>query len=217
MWAPKACDLHWRSKIHEVGYRMLMFSFLFIVPFAIILVCFKKMQSRLKKNSSFATTSMDAFSAQRRVHQNKRLVRMLFSVVLCFLVCCLPLNILLLLFCFYKEIFNWSPIGILGQMCFILLLCQSIANPGILFVMGKDIRKAIPFCATKVIEKNNDKKSAFFLKSQGDTTDVTSPNPIQKEKLSTQCLLSDLPHTDEMAKQIMHMKFEVFELEASDA
>ena len=101
-------------------------------------------------------------------------------------------------------------------MCFILLLCQSIANPGILFVMGKDIRKAIPFCATKVIEKNNDKKSAFFLKSQGDT-DVTSPNPIQNEKLSTQCLLSDLPHSDEMVKQIMQMKFELFELEASDA
>ena len=86
LWVKKSCDVIWRSRVHEIGYRLLIFIALFCVPFSIMTGCFRGMQRGLRSNSSFASTSMDLLNAERRNMRNFRLTRMLLVVVLCFAV-----------------------------------------------------------------------------------------------------------------------------------
>ena len=192
LWVEKSCDVKWISKAHEISYRLVIFFIQFVVPFSVMAICFKKMQGRLKTNTSFATTSMDLLSAERRVQQNYRLVRMLLVVVVCFVTCFLPLHVLVLAICFYPNILFWPQIGMLAQLFFVLLLCQSIVNPVTLFIMGKEIRQAaVCFCKSKA-RKEKIGKSGFYFKSQADTELVATPIPYQKDKFFAECLLSDL-------------------------
>ena len=142
-WVEKSCGLTWLSRFHEVAYRVGVFFLLFCVPFSMIGTCLFVIRSHLLKNNKFAAESMNPTATQTRMLQNMRIIRMLGVVVACFVVCVLPLNILLIAMCFYQPILSWPQLGLVVQIFFTLLLCHSTANPVIMFIFSKEIRGSI--------------------------------------------------------------------------
>ena len=154
-WVGKSCNVHWSSKAHEVSYHIGIFTAVFCIPFTIITICFKRMRKRLQGNTSFALESMDLTNLQRRTIQNRRIIRLLCVIIICFATCFLPLNIMLITRCLYPDIVKWEFTGIVFQVSFLVLLCHSVINPIIMFILTKEIRYAMKkyvrrvFCCCK--------------------------------------------------------------------
>ena len=139
-WVEKTCTVKWLHRHHEVTYRIGVFFALFCMPFTAVTFCFVRMRKKLKANSDFASGSMDTSNEIKRSIQNKRIVTLLGVIVICFTVCYVPINILMIVRCFYKAINRWKHTALLFQISFVLLLCHSVVNPIAMFLLTKKIR-----------------------------------------------------------------------------
>ena len=142
-WVQKSCALHWINREHEVSYRIGIFVILLVIPLNLITYLFIRMRAQLLSNIRFAKTSMDRFSLEKRTIGNRKIIRVLFVIALCFAICFVPINLLLVMVTFNQTIATWPHIGTLFQVSLVLLLCHSIINPIIMFILSPEFRLAM--------------------------------------------------------------------------
>ena len=142
-WTRYSCNPHWLSRSHMVSYHFGIFCVIFCIPFIVILVCFYRIHTKLRENVHFANGAMETSNAIKQSSKVNKVIKLLLVIMFCFVICFVPINILMIVQCFYAEINNWEHAGIVYQIVFILCLCHSIVNPIIMFTMTQDIREAM--------------------------------------------------------------------------
>ena len=185
-WVEESCNLHWLHRYHEVGYHLGIFLTLFFIPFILITYCFLRIRIRLQENIEFASNALDSANAVCKSTKINRVIKLLIVIIACFIICFIPINILLIVRCFYREINSWKYAGLLFQISFLLCLCHSIVNPIIMFTLTQDVREAMV----------NQIKSLFcscvnglcIKRSKTEVSTTILPNdevPLRKETIST--------------------------------
>ena len=141
-WVKRSCNLEWKGQLHEITYRLATCAFLFCVPFSIVLYCFLRIKEKLLENIRFASSSVRGRSTFQRAKKNQKLIKMLLVIFLCFTVCFLPINILLLTITFHRDLIRWKYVGIAFQIAVAFLFSNSIMNPIILYCLSNDYKRA---------------------------------------------------------------------------
>ena len=142
-WVELSCNLNWLSPEHEVAYRIGQILGLLLIPTVLMAFSFVRMRSQLLQSINFAKSSMSPEALKTKTLVNRKIIRCLFVIVVCFAICFVPIQVLLIVRTFYRNIVYWPPIGTLFQISFLLLLCHSVINPVILCVMSQEFRQAI--------------------------------------------------------------------------
>ena len=142
-WVKKSCNLHWQSRAHKEIYRGCLITWLFFIPAPLLAFIFARMRTKLIQNIEFAKSSMNKVALQKRALVNRKIIRCHLVMNICFAICFLPINVLLVLHTYHSQFSQWPYIGIVFQISFLLLLCHSILNPIILVAMSLEFRSAI--------------------------------------------------------------------------
>ena len=133
------CTQLW-NKSYEMTYRFVTFVLQFLIPFLVISISFLRIKKRLEENISFVKTSLRGRNKFERARKNKRLIKMLFIMFLCFTLCYLPASTLIVTLTVYPEIAHWKFSLVVFKVALAMLFLNSMMNPVILFLLSRDYR-----------------------------------------------------------------------------
>ncbi|XP_077978812.1 G-protein coupled receptor 54-like [Glandiceps talaboti] len=150
------------AKIHINDiYATLYTIHSYAIPLIIVFVCYSLMVRRLWLTSG---PTEDAVMSAQASKQKKKITRMVFVVVLLYMICHLPNQILNMLFRWNRAIFydreNAETFKALRILSYSLLYFNSIINPIVYNVLGDNFRKSLKkaffhhFRSTKVRDSN---------------------------------------------------------------
>ncbi|KAJ8399282.1 hypothetical protein AAFF_G00413200 [Aldrovandia affinis] len=92
------CVENWPSRTFKLAYATCMLVMQYVGPLCFIFICYLKIYVRLKKRSSTMDKKRES---KHRSSETKRINVMLFSIVVAFAVCWLPLNI-------FNAVIDWN-------------------------------------------------------------------------------------------------------------
>ncbi|XP_061101712.1 neuropeptide Y receptor type 1-like [Conger conger] len=120
------CLENWPSRTFRLAYTTCMLLIQYVGPLCFIFICYFKIYTRLKKRSNM----MDKMRESKyRSSETKRINVMLFSIVVAFAVCWLPLNI-------FNAIIDWNHEAAMNcnhnplfSLCHLTAMASVCVNP----------------------------------------------------------------------------------------
>ena len=134
------CGPAWPSLVFAQAYIVLLTTFSYILPLAVILFTYFTIACALNKSSAFLKSMKDR---SIRLKQNKRAKKILTPVVLVFAVTMLPLSVFRLVIVFWPAIAAQEHFENLFYIVSVFVIINSSANPVIYSIVSTDFRKEI--------------------------------------------------------------------------
>lgn len=112
-----------------------------------IVVCFAYTQIMRKLRRDLDTIG-DAYAsrdiARSHVKRNTKMMHLLFTIIMMFMACFLPFNVVIIVDYFFPEYEDWPYNETVESLFRMLQVANSCFNPIILCLMGGDFRQALP-------------------------------------------------------------------------
>ncbi|XP_030643574.1 neuropeptide Y receptor type 1 [Chanos chanos] len=122
----EVCVEAWPSRQLKLTYTTSMLFLQFIVPLSFIFICYLKIYTRLRRRRNM----MDRMRENKyRSSETKRINVMLFSIVVAFAVCWLPLNVFNAVIDWHHEIVMNCTHNPLFSLCHLTAMCSVCVNP----------------------------------------------------------------------------------------
>ncbi|KAG9331391.1 hypothetical protein AGOR_G00193430 [Albula goreensis] len=120
------CVENWPSRTFKLTYTTCILVIQYVGPLCFIFICYVKIYTRLKQRNSV----MDKMRESKyRSSETKRINVMLFSIVVAFAICWLPLNI-------FNAVVDWNPELAMGcnhnplfSLCHLTAMVSVCVNP----------------------------------------------------------------------------------------
>ncbi|XP_036373164.1 neuropeptide Y receptor type 1 [Megalops cyprinoides] len=120
------CMENWPSRTFKLTYTTCMLFIQYIGPLCFIFICYLKIYARLKRRNNM----MDKIRESKyRSSETKRINVMLFSIVVAFAVCWLPLNI-------FNAVIDWNHEAVMNcnhnplfSLCHLTAMASVCVNP----------------------------------------------------------------------------------------
>ena len=150
-WAPK-----FDQKKSQEAYFIVTFVCLIAIPACIVALLYSAVILNLKRSRHTQGQGRSRYMMSERSIEDKKVVRMIFAILVAFIVCVLPINVYGILFYF---VWDWKiPCGMenYGFSVFFILYSNASINPCIYFTFNEKYRqglltilKAFPFVRKK--------------------------------------------------------------------
>ncbi|KAL7841286.1 hypothetical protein SRHO_G00249770 [Serrasalmus rhombeus] len=120
------CVEEWPSREFKLTYTSAMLLLQYLVPLCFIFICYLKIYGRLRQRKSM----MERMRENKfRNHETKRINAMLFSIVVAFAVCWLPLNVFNAVIDWNHEVAMNCTHNPLFSLCHLTAMCSVCINP----------------------------------------------------------------------------------------
>ncbi|KAA0722389.1 Neuropeptide Y receptor type 1 [Triplophysa tibetana] len=120
------CVEEWPSREFQLTYTTAMLVLQYITPLTFIFICYLKIYSRLQQRNNM----MDRMRENKyRSIENKRINIMLFSIVVAFAVCWLPLYVFNAITDWNHEIAMNCTHNLMFSLCHLTAMCSVCINP----------------------------------------------------------------------------------------
>ncbi|XP_065110721.1 neuropeptide Y receptor type 1 [Paramisgurnus dabryanus] len=120
------CVEEWPSRELKLTYTTAMLVLQYITPLTFIFICYLKIYSRLQQRNNM----MDRMRENKyRTIETKRINIMLFSIVVAFAVCWLPLNVFNAVIDWNHEVAMNCTHNLLFSLCHLTAMCSVCINP----------------------------------------------------------------------------------------
>ena len=110
----------------------------FSLPCVIGLYCFFRIKSTLQKNMNATKKIISNHATLKRIKFHKKMIRILLSIIIAFIICYLPFIILVIV---DNAVTDTPDTLIVLAFCYMLLFANSTVNPVILYLLSNDFRK----------------------------------------------------------------------------
>lgn len=120
------CVEEWPSREIKLTYTTGMLVLQYITPLTFIFICYLKIYTRLQRRNNM----MDRIRENKyRSSETKRINIMLFSIVVAFAVCWLPLNVFNAVIDWNHEVAMHCTHNLLFSLCHLTAMCSVCINP----------------------------------------------------------------------------------------
>uniref|UniRef100_A0A8D0K7A3 G-protein coupled receptors family 1 profile domain-containing protein n=1 Tax=Sus scrofa TaxID=9823 RepID=A0A8D0K7A3_PIG len=135
-WA--ACVEKWASKMNQLLFTTSLFLLQYWVPLGFILICYLKIVICLRRRNGKVDKKRESWS---RLRENKRVNKMLISIVVTFGACWLPLNIFNVIFDWYHEVLMSCQHDLVFVVCHLVAMVSTCINPLFYGFFNKNFQK----------------------------------------------------------------------------
>ena len=134
------CDTRWENSLTKFQRSTILVTF-FGLPCVAALFCILRINSALHQNKVSVRDTVNDQAVLKRVRVQQKMMKMLFAILISFIICFLPFNTLLTISLFDISLITINPLGItIFYFSYILIYINSTANPIILYKMSKDFK-----------------------------------------------------------------------------
>ncbi|KAK1792579.1 hypothetical protein P4O66_012508 [Electrophorus voltai] len=120
------CVEEWPSREFKLTYTTGMLLLQYLAPLAFIFICYLKIYIRLRKRKSALERLRES---RQRSDETRRINAMLFSIVVAFAICWLPLNIFNAVVDWHHEAAMSCTHDPLFSLCHLTAMCSVCVNP----------------------------------------------------------------------------------------
>ncbi|KAF5902237.1 neuropeptide Y receptor type 1-like [Clarias magur] len=120
------CMEQWPSRQFKLTYTTTMLLLQYVAPLAFIFICYLKIYVRLRQRKSVMERMREN---KYRSHETKRINVMLFSIVVAFAICWLPLNVFNAVVDWNHEVTMNCTHNPLFLLCHLTAMCSICINP----------------------------------------------------------------------------------------
>ena len=137
----RGCQVVFTSGTHRIGYKMFLVVSIIILPLFIQCAAYLGVIHKLRAKNAFqlSHTLPDRIS-DKRLQQNKRLVKILMVMVLAFNLCYLPRGVIMVVTEFAPQASSSVGFGYVNLITLAMFYIKSIINPFILIARSKRFR-----------------------------------------------------------------------------
>ncbi|XP_007937126.2 neuropeptide Y receptor type 6-like [Orycteropus afer afer] len=134
-----ACVESWPSKMNQLLFTTSMFMLQYCIPLGFILICYLKIIICLRRRNG----KVDRKKKENEtwLSENKRINRMLISIVVTFGACWLPLNIFNVIFDWYHEVLMSCHHDLVFVACHLVAMVSTCINPLFYGFLNKNFQK----------------------------------------------------------------------------
>ncbi|XP_044537348.1 neuropeptide Y receptor type 1 [Gracilinanus agilis] len=126
------------SNVHRLSYTTILLVLQYFGPLVFILVCYLKIYMRLKKRNDM----MDRIRENKhRAQEARRINVMLFSIVVAFAICWMPLTIFNTVFDWNHKLISICHHNLLFLLCHLTAMISTCVNPVFYGFLNKNFQK----------------------------------------------------------------------------
>ncbi|KAB5518522.1 hypothetical protein PHYPO_G00167040 [Pangasianodon hypophthalmus] len=132
------CMEQWPSRQFKLAYTTTMFLLQYVAPLAFIFICYLKIYVRLRRRKSVMERMREN---KYRSYETKRINVMLFSIVVAFAICWLPLNIFNAVVDWNHEVAMNCTHNPLFLLCYLTAMCSICINPVFYGLLNRNFQR----------------------------------------------------------------------------